>query len=67
MRNLPKARVARLAECHRQQKAGYNQHTSPKVKHRHYIQIGKNKCAILSFLKVKNYVRLIKLIMSIYY
>jgi len=29
MRNLPKARVARLVECHIEQKAGYNQHTSP--------------------------------------
>jgi len=31
MRNLPKARVARLAECHKEQKAGYNQHTSPNT------------------------------------
>ena len=29
MRNLPEARVARLAECHKEQKAGYGQHTSP--------------------------------------
>ena len=28
MRNLPKARVARLVECHKKQKAGYNQRTS---------------------------------------
>ena len=28
MRNLPEARVARLAECHTGQKAGYNQHAS---------------------------------------
>jgi integrase/recombinase XerD len=28
MRNLPKARVARLVECHKKQKAGYNQHAS---------------------------------------
>ena len=25
---LPEARVARLAECHNEQKAGYNQHAS---------------------------------------
>ena len=29
MTSLQEARVARLAECHRQQKAGYNQHTTP--------------------------------------
>jgi len=29
MRNLPKARVARLVECHSEQKAGYNQLTMP--------------------------------------
>ena len=29
MKNLPEARVARLAECHNEQKAGYDQHTSP--------------------------------------
>jgi len=28
MKNLPEARVARLAECHKEQKAGYNQHAS---------------------------------------
>ncbi len=30
MRNLPEARVARLAECHKKQKAGYGQHASPQ-------------------------------------
>ena len=30
MRTLPKARVARLAECHSQQKAGYSQDASPQ-------------------------------------
>jgi len=29
MKNLPKARVARLVECHKKQKAGYNQHAIP--------------------------------------
>jgi hypothetical protein len=29
VRNLPEARVARLAECHTGQKAGYNHHASP--------------------------------------
>jgi len=29
MKNLPEARVARLAECHKKQKAGYGQHASP--------------------------------------
>jgi integrase len=29
MRSLPKARVARLAECHKKQKAGYDQDASP--------------------------------------
>jgi hypothetical protein len=29
MKSLPEARVARLAECHKEQKAGYDQHTSP--------------------------------------
>jgi hypothetical protein len=29
VKNLPEARVARLAECHKKQKAGYNQHASP--------------------------------------
>ena len=28
MKNLPEARVARLAECHKKQKAGYGQHAS---------------------------------------
>jgi len=28
VKNLPEARVARLAECHKKQKAGYNQHAS---------------------------------------
>jgi len=32
MKNLPKARVARLAECRIEQKAGYNQHASPSQK-----------------------------------
>jgi hypothetical protein len=32
MRNLPKARVARLVECHKKQKAGYNQRTSPNLR-----------------------------------
>jgi integrase len=31
MRTLPKARVARLAECHNEQKAGYDQHASQKT------------------------------------
>ena len=29
MKFLPEARVARLAECHLKQKAGYSQHASP--------------------------------------
>ncbi len=29
MKSLPEVRVARLAECHSEQKAGYDQHTSP--------------------------------------
>ena len=33
MKTLPKARVARLAECHIKQKAGYDQHTSPIQPH----------------------------------
>jgi hypothetical protein len=33
MRNLPKARVARLAGCHKKQKAGYCQDASPKLTH----------------------------------
>jgi hypothetical protein len=33
MKNLPEARVARLAECHKKQKAGYGQHTSPILPH----------------------------------
>jgi hypothetical protein len=42
MRNLPEARVARLAECHKKQKAGYNQHTSPLTEYRicpHYPSV----------------------------
>jgi hypothetical protein len=33
MKNLPEARVARLAECHKKQKAGYDQHASPFNQH----------------------------------
>jgi hypothetical protein len=31
MKNLPEARVARLAECHKKQKAGYGHHASPTL------------------------------------
>jgi hypothetical protein len=45
MRNLPEARVARLAECHKKQKANYNQHTNlwnSETKSTIYLRFLKN-------------------------
>jgi hypothetical protein len=42
VKNLPEARVARLAECHKEQKAGYDQHTSLQFP---YTTLQRNRLA----------------------
>ena len=56
MRNLPEARVARLAECHTGQKAGYNHHASPFTE-THAVS-SQNTASILNILiQMKNNAR----------
>ena len=43
MMNLPKAWVARLAECHKKQKAGYNQDASPTSNSCEVFQIAQKQ------------------------